>query len=134
MFSVYLFVFGEWTSDGGRAASAASRPGGIGRVFGRAVEILDFFDASINRIAAWVIGTRCMIKSLLMAMLQPVEQLRAFEAEGDYTSRLAMLEELKTLPFGAVWDYYCQRQSVPVAEKWLADVRAYESDVLAKRT
>jgi L-rhamnose isomerase len=94
---------------------------------------LDFFDASINRIAAWVIGTRCMIKSLLIALLEPVKTLQQMEAEGDLTSRLAMMEQLKTYPFGAVWDYYCMKSDVPPAESWLADVRAYEEDVLSKR-
>ncbi|MHC4627936.1 MAG: L-rhamnose isomerase [Planctomycetota bacterium] len=94
---------------------------------------LHFFDASINRIAAWVIGTRCMIKALLIALLEPAAKLRQAEAEGDLTSRLAMMEEFKTLPFGAVWDYYCLKSDVPVAESWLNDVRAYEKDVLSKR-
>ena len=95
---------------------------------------LDFFDASINRIAAWVIGTRCMIKALLIALLEPTRTLRRLEAEGDYTSRLAMLEELKTLPFGAVWDYYCTRSNVPAGDAWLAEVRAYEKNVLSARS
>ena len=90
---------------------------------------LDFFDASINRVAAWVIGTRCMIKALLLALLEPAEKLRATEQSGDYTSRLAMLEELKTLPFGAVWDYYCTEQDVPVGADWLKEVRQYEDKV-----
>jgi len=94
---------------------------------------LDFFDASINRIAAWVIGTRCMLKALLIALLEPTDKLRQMEINGDYTSRLTMLEELKTLPFGAVWDYYCIKSDVPVAESWLDEVKAYEKDVLAKR-
>ncbi len=94
---------------------------------------LDFFDASINRIAAWVIGTRCMVKALLIALLEPTDRLRQAEAEGDFTSRLAMLEELKTLPYGAVWDYYCARSDVPVGPAWLADAKAYEKNVLAKR-
>ena len=94
---------------------------------------LDYFDASINRVAAWVIGTRCMIKALLMALLEPTDRLRALEAAGDFTTRLALLEELKTLPFGAVWDYYCQAQGVPVGPAWLDAVRAYERDVLSKR-
>jgi L-rhamnose isomerase len=94
---------------------------------------LDFFDASINRIAAWVIGTRCMIKALLIALLEPIDTLRKLEAEGDHTGRLAMLEELKTLPAGAVWDYYCLKQDVPVGGEWLEIVRAYEKAVLAKR-
>lgn len=94
---------------------------------------LDFFDASINRIAAWVIGTRCMIKALLIALLEPADRLRQAEANGDFTSRLAMLEELKTLPYGAVWDYYCARSEVPVGPAWLAEAKAYEKNVLAKR-
>jgi len=94
---------------------------------------LDFFDASINRIAAWVTGTRCMIKALLIALLEPVEKLQQMEAEGDFTSRLALLEELKTLPLGAVWDYYCMKSDVPVGPAWLAEVKTYENDVLSKR-
>jgi L-rhamnose isomerase len=95
---------------------------------------LDYFDASINRVAAWVIGARCMLKSLLIAMLEPTAKLRQFEADGDYTSRLALMEECKTLPAGAVWDYYCRKSEVPVAEAWLADVKEYEAKVLSKRT
>ncbi len=94
---------------------------------------LDFFDASINRIAAWVIGTRCMLKALLIALLEPSEELRQMEVGGDYTSRLAMLEELKTLPFGAVWDYYCEKSDVPVGDAWLKEVRDYEARVTGKR-
>jgi L-rhamnose isomerase len=94
---------------------------------------LDFFDASINRIAAWTIGTRCMIKALLLALLEPADQLRRAELAGDYTTRLAMQEEIKTLPFGAVWDYYCLKSNVPVAEGWMDEVRAYEKSVLSKR-
>ena len=94
---------------------------------------LDFFDASINRVAAWVIGARNMIKSLLMALLEPIDQLRAYEREGDYTSRLALVEELKTLPFSAVWDYYCLQHNVPVSYAWLDIVKRYEKDILSKR-
>jgi L-rhamnose isomerase len=94
---------------------------------------LDFFDASINRIAAWVIGTRCMIKALLIALLEPTEKLRRAEADGDFTSRLALLEEAKTLPYGAVWDYYCTKSDVPVGKAWLAETKAYEKDVLSQR-
>jgi len=94
---------------------------------------LDFFDASINRIAAWVIGTRCMIKALLIALLEPVEKLREIELDGDYTARLAMLEELKTMPFGAVWDHYCQVSGVPVGDVWLKEIKDYETNVLGKR-
>jgi L-rhamnose isomerase len=94
---------------------------------------LDYFDASINRVAAWVIGTRAMLKALLIAMLEPTGKLRELEAAGDFTSRLAMLEELKTLPAGAVWDHYCQTQSVPVGPAWIEQVKTYERDVLSKR-
>ncbi len=94
---------------------------------------LDFFDASINRVASWVIGTRCMIKALLMALLEPTSKLRAIEARGDLTGRLALLEELKTSPFGAVWDFYCLKNDVPVGPGWLDEVHAYEKDVLANR-
>jgi L-rhamnose isomerase len=95
---------------------------------------LDFFDASINRIAAWVIGTRCMLKALLLALLEPTARLQQMETAGDLTSRLAMLEELKTLPFGAVWDYYCIKSNVPAGDTWLSEVKAYEKNVLSKRT
>lgn len=94
---------------------------------------LDFFDASINRIAAWTIGTRCMIKALLLALLEPIEKLRGYEQDGDLTSRLAMLEELKTLPFGSVWDYYCLKAGVPVGSEWLKEITDYEKQVLSKR-
>jgi L-rhamnose isomerase len=94
---------------------------------------LDFFDASINRIAAWVIGTRNMIKSLLLAMLEPSEVLKKIEVDGDFTSRLALLEEFRTYPSGAVWDYYCMKKNVPVGEEWLKEVKIYEKEVLTKR-
>lgn len=94
---------------------------------------LDFFDASINRIAAWVIGTRCMIKALLTALLEPGDLLRRYENQGDYTQRLAMLEELKTMPFGAVWDYYCLKNNIPAGPDWMKETKKYENDVLSKR-
>lgn len=94
---------------------------------------LDFFDASINRIAAWVIGTRNMIKSLLLAMLEPSEALKKIEVDGDFTSRLALLEEFRTYPSGAIWDYYCMKKNVPVGEEWLKEVKKYEKEVLANR-
>jgi L-rhamnose isomerase len=105
-----------------------------GDYLGRVHIGLDFFDASINRIAAWVIGTRCMIKALLLALLEPTKQVQRMEARGDYTGRLATLEEVKTLPFGAVWDYYCLRSNVPAGNAWLDEVRTYEQNVLANRT
>jgi L-rhamnose isomerase len=94
---------------------------------------LDYFDASINRVAAWVIGTRAMIKALLLALLEPTAKLRDLERAGDFTGRLAMLEECKTLPAGVVWDYYCLTQEVPVGPAWLESVRKYEREVQSKR-
>lgn len=95
---------------------------------------LDFFDASINRVAAWTIGTRNMIKSLLYALLLPNEQLKQFQEEGDFTKRLALMEEFKTYPFGAIWDYYCEIMNVPVGESWLDEVQKYEEDIMSKRS
>jgi L-rhamnose isomerase len=94
---------------------------------------LDYFDASINRIAAWVIGTRNMLRALLIALLEPSAKLRAAEAAGDFTTRLALQEEAKSLPFGAVWDYHCEQQGVPAGEAWLADLKRHEKEVLSKR-
>jgi L-rhamnose isomerase len=94
---------------------------------------LDFFDASINRLAAWVIGTRVMVKALLIALLEPTNHLRELEKSGNYTARLALLEEVKTLPFGAVWNYYCVKQNVPPAGAWMLDIQRYEKEVLALR-
>jgi L-rhamnose isomerase len=93
---------------------------------------LDFFDASINRIAAWTIGTRNTLKALLMALLEPAA-LREAEKSGDFTSRLALIEESKSLPWGAVWDAYCESHNVPVGSDWLTEVKSYESSVLSKR-
>jgi L-rhamnose isomerase len=93
---------------------------------------LDYFDASINRIAAWVIGTRNLQKALLLALLEP-PAIRAAELAGDNTARLALQEESKSLPFVAVWDYYCESKGVPVGEAWLAEVKRYEHEVLSKR-
>jgi len=94
---------------------------------------LDYFDASINRIAAWVIGTRNMNKALLAALLAPINRLKAAELAGDHTTRLALMEEAKTMPLGAVWDYYCLQQDVPIGEAWLAEVKRHERDVLSLR-
>ncbi len=94
---------------------------------------LDFFDASINRVAAWVIGTRNMIKALLIALLEPTETLKSAELKMDFTRRLAMLEEQKSLPWGSVWDYYCEQQGVPPGMSWFDEVHKYERDVLSKR-
>ncbi|MGB8166086.1 MAG: L-rhamnose isomerase [Chthoniobacteraceae bacterium] len=105
-----------------------------GGFLGRTHIGLDFFDASINRLAAWVIGTRSVIKALLFALLEPAAKLRAAELAGDFTGRLALFEELKSLPFGAVWDEHCRRANVPIGAAWLEDVRGYERSVLSKRS
>ncbi|MGN7355833.1 L-rhamnose isomerase [Paenibacillus sp. SAF-054] len=94
---------------------------------------LDFFDGSINHVAAWVIGTRNTLKALLRAMLEPIDTLKQIELEGDLTSRLALVEEFKSYPFGAIWDYYCSQAGMPVREDWLAEVKQYEKEVLADR-
>ena len=104
-----------------------------GDFLGRVHVGLDFFDASINRVAAWTIGVRAMLKALLLALLEPIAKLRKMEINGDFTSRLALVEELKTLPFGAVWDYYCQKQGVPVGAAWLDVVKQHEKQVLSQR-
>lgn len=94
---------------------------------------LDFFDASINRVAAWVIGTRSVQKALLQALLTPHDKLRALQDAGDFTARLALMEDIKTLPFGAVWEAYCQQMGVPADGQWLEIVKAYEQNTLSKR-
>jgi L-rhamnose isomerase len=104
-----------------------------GDALGRVHIGLDFFDASINRVAAWVIGTRSLLKALLLALLEPTEKLRAYESAGDFTARLATLEELKSLPAGAVWDHYCLTKDVPPGIEWLAKIKSYENDVLSRR-
>jgi L-rhamnose isomerase len=104
-----------------------------GDFLGRVHIGLDYFDASINRVAAWIIGSRSMLKALLAALLEPIDTLRRVEAEGDFTSRLALLEEQKILPLGAVWDYYCLKSNVPPGRAWLDVVKKYEKDVLSKR-
>ena len=94
---------------------------------------LDFFDASINRVAAWAIGARNALRALLMALLEPGDRLRELEAAGDYTRRLALLEEMKGMPFGAVWDYYCLQEGAPVSMAFMDEVEAYEEQILAGR-
>ncbi len=94
---------------------------------------LDYFDASINRLGAYIIGTRATQKSLLRALLEPLAQLRQYEANGQGFERLALLEEAKNLPWNAVWDMYCLRAGVPVGESFIAEVQQYEKDVTSKR-
>ncbi|MBR3502967.1 MAG: L-rhamnose isomerase [Clostridia bacterium] len=94
---------------------------------------LDFFDASINRVAAWVIGERNAQKAVLKAYLEPTALLREAENNLDYSKRLALMEEVRTLPFSAVWDAYCAKQNVPVGDSWIQIVKQYEKDVMSKR-
>jgi L-rhamnose isomerase len=94
---------------------------------------LDYFDASLNRLAAWTIGARNTLRALLAALLEPVDRLIAFEIEGDFASRLALQEELKSMPLGAVWDSYCARQDIPLGMNFMADIKDYEKRVLAGR-
>jgi L-rhamnose isomerase len=95
---------------------------------------LDYFDASINRIAAWTIGARNTLKALLMALLEPLDTLKKYESEGDFSSRLALLEELKSMPFSAVWDYYCEQMGVPVGMAFMQTIKDYEMTELSKRS
>jgi L-rhamnose isomerase len=94
---------------------------------------LDFFDASINRVAAWVIGMRNMQKALLAALLTPYDRLKALQDAGDFTQMFALAEEAKCYPFGDVWDRFCELNGVPVREAWFPELRAYEEKVLSER-
>ncbi len=108
---------------------AVVRAGALDRVY----LATDYFDASINRVGAWVIGARATLKALLRALLEPAEKLRAAEAAGDGFARLALLEEAKALPFGAVWDYHCAQSGVPAGAAWVEVVKDYEARVLRAR-
>lgn len=101
--------------------------------FDRVYMALDYFDASINRIAAWTVGLRSWQKALLMAMLTPNAQLKELQDNGNYTELMVRSEEVKTLPFGDIWNYYCECCGAPVDGEWFAQVQAYEKDVLSKR-
>jgi len=94
---------------------------------------LDYFDASINRIGAYVIGIRAVQKAFLQALLEPIAELREFEAKGLHFERLALLEEAKSLPWNSVWDYFCLKNNIPVGEDYINDIRKYEKDVTSKR-
>jgi L-rhamnose isomerase len=106
-------------------------------VRGRALErvhlAMDFFDASINRVGAWVIGARAVLKAFLLALLQPQERLREAEDAGDHFGRLALFEDAKTLPGGAVWDRYCLEQDVLLDSEWHGEIQKYERSILSKR-
>src|SRR6266498_2952013 len=94
---------------------------------------LDYFDASINRVAAWTIGARNTLRALLVALLEPQDILRQYEIEADFSSRLALQEELKSMPFSAVWDYYCMKQNVPIGMDFMNVIKDYEKDEMANR-
>ena len=94
---------------------------------------LDFFDATINRVAAWVIGTRNTQKALLKAMLEPIEELKEMELDLDYTKRMALTEELKDFPYADVWNYFCELNNAPVGMNWYEEVMDYERDILSAR-
>ena len=94
---------------------------------------LDYFDASINRVAAWIIGMRNMQKALLQALLSPIAKLRDFELTGRLTERLALIEESKAMPWNVVWEEFCTRNDVPAGSKWIDTIMRYEQDVLLKR-
>jgi L-rhamnose isomerase len=104
-----------------------------GDAWSRIAVATDFFDASVNRIAAYVIGLRATRKAILYAMLDPTNRLKQLEVDGDNAARLALMDEMKTMPFGGVWDRFCLKSSTPLDAEWMADVRAYEAKVLRKR-
>lgn len=94
---------------------------------------LDFFDASINRVAAWIIGTRNMQKALLYALLQPHARMKELQDNDELTELMVVSEEIKTYPFGDIWDHWCETQGVPAGEEWFKEIQQYEKDVLSKR-
>jgi L-rhamnose isomerase len=94
---------------------------------------LDFFDGSLNRIGAYVVGTRATQKAILLALLNPINEIRAYEEQGKNFEKLAKLEEVKSKPFGAVWDYFCMKNNVPAGDDYILDVQEYEKEVLSKR-
>ena len=124
--SDHVVIFDDETKE---IAKEIVRNDALNRVF----IALDYFDASVNRIAAWVIGARNMQKALLNALLQPSSELRDYQDKADYTKMLAISEEVKTLPFGEVFDEYCKKCGAPVGMEWIKTVDEYERDVLSKR-
>jgi len=105
----------------------------VGNLLDRVHIGLDYFDASINRVAAWTIGMRSAVKALLFALLEPHQKLLALETAGDFTKRLALFEAIKTLPFGTIWDSYCETSGVPLEKEWIKEVNRYEQNTLSKR-
>ena len=124
--SDHVVIFDDETKE---IAKEIVRNNALDRVF----IALDYFDASINRVAAWVIGARNMQKALLQALLIPHDLLKKYQEEANYTKMLALQEEFKTFPFGEVWDEYCNRCGAPVGMDWIEVVDTYEKEVLSKR-
>ncbi|MBR4073402.1 MAG: L-rhamnose isomerase [Clostridia bacterium] len=125
--SDHVVLFDDETKE---IAKEIVRCGGLD---GRVKIALDYFDASINRVAAWTTGVRNMEKALLFALLQPNDKLKKLQDEGDMTSLMVLQEELKTAPFGDVWEYFCEKQGVPAGIEYLDEIKKYEADVLSKR-
>ena len=105
----------------------------LGELLDRAHVGLDYFDASINRIGAYIVGTRATQKCILQALLEPKQKLREYEDNGQLFERLALMEEAKSLPFGAVFDYFNLKNNVPVGEEYIAAIQQYEKEVTSKR-
>jgi L-rhamnose isomerase len=105
-----------------------------GHAWDRVALATDYFDASINRIAAYVIGLRATRKAILYALLDPTVKLKKLEAAGDNAGRLALMDEMKTMPFGAVWDELCRQADKPPDRAWMDEVRQYETRILSRRT
>ena len=124
--SDHVVIFDDETKE---IAKEIVRNNALDRVF----IALDYFDASINRVAAWVVGMRNMQKALLNALLLPNDELKTYQESANFTRMLAVSEECKTLPFGEVWNEYCRRAGVPVGMDWIKEVEAYETEVLANR-
>ena len=124
--SDHVVIFDDETKE---IAKEIVRNDALDRVF----IALDYFDASVNRIAAWTVGARNMQKALLNALLQPSEMLANYQDEANYTKMLAVSEEMKTMPFGDVFDEYCRRVGAPVGMEWIESVDKYEREVLSKR-
>ena len=124
--SDHVVIFDDETKE---IAKEIVRNNALKRVF----IALDYFDASINRVAAWVIGARNLQKALLNALVLPNENLAKLQKKSEFTRVLAMSEEFKTFPFGSIWDEYCEREGVPVGPDWIREVEIYEKEVLAER-
>jgi L-rhamnose isomerase len=105
-----------------------------GNALGRVDVALDFFDASMNRIGAWTIGTRAARKAMLFALLDPTERIQELEAEGNQAAKLGLIEEMKTMPFAAVWDMFCLYQNVPVGTAWISEMQKYDEKIRVART